>query len=555
MKRSQLARAALTAGLAILTLFLLWVTTNVPAHIVRGKSSALPITDELSPEQQRAQDLALSDARVQARTVGRTAEVFGVRRVVAGQFTSAADVCGAADCRQVEIYVFDEAAAVVALVNLDSNDVLDVLYQPGVRPGINRRLADRALEIALNAPKVIEALGFRPLEAAMPPIPSGTPGTSCEDDHYCVAPAFELNGRFLWAIVDLTADRLAGVHWGQPLPPERGDASPSLPAGCPQPGSLDRDGWTLKYATTGTDGLRVDDVRYEGAPVLTSVKNVEWHVDYSPTFGFVDEPGCGVGGGGLQIPSYGETQVITMTDEMGANIGFELVQDFRNARWGDNCNYRYENRLQFYADGRFRIASAAYGRGCQPESTYRPVVRIDVAVNGDDGDTFSYLAGDRWQPVVTETYRTPYAQPGQGPHVYDQSGRAWAVFDAGGTGYFIVGDRGQYPQSRGADPFFYVTQYHPEEGETDLGALGHCCFDDHRQGPDMYVDNEDVLATNLVLWYVPQLVTQVDPENNDYYCWTISGEPDPETYPCIVGPLFVPFQGNFSYHFPLAVGG
>lgn len=555
MSRSKLVRAALAAGLPFMTLFLIWATTNTPVKIARGKSPAQPIAEELSPEQQRAQDLALSDARVQSHTVGRSAEVFGVRRVVAKQFTPAAEACRTADCRQVEIYVFDEDAAVLALVNLDNKAVLDVLYQPGIRPGINRRLAERAMEVALNAPEVIEALGFRPLATDMPPIPSGVPGRSCEEGHYCVAPTFEQNGRFLWAIVDLTTETLAGVHWGQPLPSEQGNAAPSLPEGCPQPGSVDRDGWTLNYATTGSDGLRVDDVRYEGRLVLTSVKHVEWHVDYHPSFGFVDEPGCGAGGGGYQIPAFGETQVITLTDETGASIGFELVQDFRNANWGNNCNYRYENRLQFYADGRFRIASAAYGRGCDPQNTYRAVVRIDVAVNGDDGDTFSYLADDGWRPVLTETYRTPYGQAEHGPHVYGHSNRAWAVFDAGGSGYHIVGDVGQYPQSRGAAPFFYVTQYHAEEGETDMGALGDCCFDDHRQGPEHFVNGEDVTATNLVLWYVPQMVTQADSESesNDYYCWTVSGEPDPETYPCIVGPMFVPFSGPFTYHFPLAV--
>src|SRR5690606_6506512 len=195
---------------------------------------------------------------------------------------------------------------------------------------------------------------------------------------------------------------------------------------------------------TATDGLRVDDVMYAGKQVLSSVKHIEWHVAYEESYGFVDEPGCGLGGGGFQIPPVGETQVLTLTNESGANIGFELVQDFRNAKWGDNCRYRYENRLQFYADGRFRIASAAYGRGCNPVSTYRAVVRIDVAVDGDEGDTFSYLTdNDGWRTVVTETYRTPYRQLQNGPLVYDESNRASAVFVAGGSGYCIVGDGGQ----------------------------------------------------------------------------------------------------------------
>jgi hypothetical protein len=273
-------------------------------------------------------------------------------------------------------------------------------------------------------------------------------------------------------------------------------------------------------------------------------------VDYGET-GFVDVLGCGGGGGGFQIYPTGETQVLTMTNEAQTAVGFEVLQDFRMSQWGYPCNYRYESRLQFFSDGRFRVASAAFGRGCEPSNIYRAVVRIDIAVDGDDGDTFSFLDGDGWHGVVTETYRVPYNEPGHGPHVYNQSGSGWSVFDESGRGYFIVGDQGQYPQSRGAVPFFYVTQHHPNEGDTDIGLIGSCCNDDHRQGPEMYVNGEDVSGTNLVLWYVPQMVTEVNADAGDYYCWTVSGEPEPETYPCITGPLFVPFTPQNNYFFPL----
>jgi hypothetical protein len=35
-------------------------------------------------------------------------------------------------------------------------------YQPGIHPAINKRLADLALELAVNAPEVIEVLGHQP---------------------------------------------------------------------------------------------------------------------------------------------------------------------------------------------------------------------------------------------------------------------------------------------------------------------------------------------------------------------------------------------------------
>lgn len=540
------AAVALPLGL-LLSLFAL---SDGPEQIVRGKSAALPLEDDLTPEQERAQALALSDARVQELTVGRGAEVFGVRRLLADQHTAQTAACTEDTCRQVEIYLFDENAAIVAIVHLQANEVLDVLYQPGVHPGISKRQADRALEIALSAPEVIEALGFRPLQADTAPVPGDMPQTTCDGDHYCVAPNFEVDGRRLWAVIDLTTGRLAGTRWGEAEPDQPGRSIPSLPSGCPQPGTASRDGWALSYATTGTDGLHVYDVTYEGVEVLTSVKHLEWHVDYEH-YGYRDETGCSGGGGGFPIYPFGETQVLTMTDESGAAIGFEVVQDFRMNNWGDTCNYRYEPHMQFYHDGRFRIASAVYGKGCQVSSIYRPVVRIDIAVNGDGSDSFSYFDQNAWQQVISETYRTPYEEAGHGPHVYGDETRAWAVVDASGRGYFIVGDRGQYAQSRGDDPFLYVTRYRDAEGAVDMGLIGACCFDDHEQGPDAYVDGESVASTNLVLWYVPQMAPIVDVTANDYYCWTVHGEPDPETYPCVTGPQFVPFTANLHTYFPL----
>lgn len=546
----HLARHAFAIISALLAIILAVVVVFDTPTVARGKSSASPLPDGLTPEQEQAQNLALSDARVQEYTVGRRAEVFGVRQVLGEQYTPAASACANADCRQVEIFLFDENATVLALVNVETSEVLDVLYQPGVRPGISRRQADRAIEIALSAPEVVEALGFRPLSVDMAPVPAGMPGTSCDGDHYCVGPNFELGERALWAIVDLTTGELAGTFWGETVDAPERTPIPSTPDGCPQPGTIDRDGWQLSYATTGTDGLRVDDVRYNGAEVLTSVKHVEWHVDYHPIFGYIDEPGCSGGGGGFHIPPEGETRVITMTNGAGESVGFEVIQDFRMSNWGATCNYRYENRLQFFSDGRFRIASAAFGRGCQPAGIYRPVVRIDIAVNGDDGDTFAYLDESGWHDVITETYRTPYAEPDHGPHHFNGSGSGWSVFDDGGSGYFIVGDQGQYPQSRGAEPFLYVTRHQVSEGDTDMGAIGNCCQDNHVQGPHAYVNGENVANENIVLWYVAQMMTDVGTESSEPYCWTVSGEPEPETYPCITGPLFQPFSPHHTLYFP-----
>lgn len=533
--------------LALLGLLLLLLTLALGAWLlqtppqVRGKSAALPLSGEQTPQQELAQDLALSDPRVQAHTVGRRSEVFGVRRVSAGQTTAASRACATADCRQVEIYLFDENTTITAIVNIETETVLDVLRQPGVQAGINKRLADRALEIALASPDVIQALGFRPLRADIAPVPGDLIGSSCDGDHLCAAPNFQLGDRILWAVVDLTEERLAGTFWTSMEPDPPGNATPSVAEGCPAPGNVSRNGWKLKYETTGSDGLHVYDVTYQGDQVLTSVKHLEWHADYG-NGGYRDSTGCGDGGGGFSIQPYGQTQILPLYDEQGEEVGFELVQDFRMTNWGYYCNYRYEPHLQFFKGGSFRVASAIYGRGCSPDVIYRVPVRIDVAVNGDSGDYLSYWDGWQWVTADRELYRVPYVQAGAGPTQHTAEGYAWRVSDEGGGGYYVVADRGQFPHSRGDNPFVYFTQHHEAEGDTDMGVIGPCCFDDQRQGPDQYVNDEPIAGTNVVLWYVPQM--QTDASTTNPYCWTFKGEPEPDTHPCIVGPLFVPSDPN-----------
>jgi hypothetical protein len=219
--------------------------------------------------------------------------------------TQASAACATAVCYQVEIYSFDENFAVTAVVDTDAGLVRDVLHQPNMQPGINRRLADRALELALNDPGVIDALGFRPEQADMAPVAAGLRGSTCDQGHLCAGPTFRVGNRILWAIVDLTTEKVTALRWTNVS--DDGRFVPYEPEGfCPQPGSVGRDGWALSYETTGTDGLRVYNVTYQGRSVLTSASLPEWHVDYNNEYpysqGFFDVTGCGGSGGGFPIP-------------------------------------------------------------------------------------------------------------------------------------------------------------------------------------------------------------------------------------------------------------
>ena len=537
MNKKFVSRLLWSLGLIVLIMIGL-ISTGQFTQEVRGKSAAIPLSSELTPEQQLAQDLALSNATVQRYTFGRRSEVFGVHQILADQYTEASSACATADCRQVEIYNFDDNAAITAIVNIETSQVLDVLHLPHMHPGINKRLNDLALDIALNAPEIIDILGFRPDTADMAPVEGNLLKTSCATGHLCAAPTFELGDRVLWAIVDLTDEKLAGTYWTNIDP--TGSSTFFAPDGCPISGSVNRDGWTMDYAVTGSDALRVYNITYNGTAVATSIKTVEWHADYG-SGGYVDSTGCNPTGG-FPIFPYGDAQVLDLLDNNNNVIGFEVVQDFRMSNWGNSCNYRYEQRMRFYTDGRFRPVTAAYGRGCGTNALYRPLTRIDIAIEGDANDSFARWDGNQWADVTTENYFVPYTETGHGPHQSDADGFSWRVLDSvAGAGYYMERDIGQFDgvNGRGDDPFIYAVLHHPSEGDTDLGTVGVCCNDNHMQGPDAYLNSENIENVNLVLWYVPQSLT--DAIGPDYYCWTLQGEPNPVTYPCFSGPMFVPF--------------
>jgi hypothetical protein len=135
------------------------------------------------------------------------------------------------------------------------------------------------------------------------------------------------------------------------------------------------------------------------------------------------------------------------------------------------------------------------------------------------------------------------------------------VTDQQGGGYYLEPGQGQFgDDGRGDNPFVYAVLHHANEGDADLGVFGDCCLDDHQQGPDLFVNGEAIVNANIVLWYVPQMQTDAFADDGDgYYCWTIQGEPNPETYPCFAGPMFIPMgtlppDASFSHNSPIELG-
>ncbi len=519
-----------------------------PTEVARGKTAAAPLSDELTPDQQTAQDLALADSRVQQYTVGQRTEVFGVAKMLDINTPVNDKGCNIGNCMIVNIFNFDASATVQAFVRLDTREVVEVYNQPNVRPGINKRLADRAMEIALNDPEVIAVIGEQRASSDWAPMDATLVGSECEQGHMCVAPTFNMGDYIFWAIVDLTDERLAGTFWtgidgtatAYEYPNAYGVLGESA-GGCPAPGTVtNRDGWTLSYNNTGTDSLRISEASYNGTMVITSAKLVEWHADYGNS-GYQDSTGCGGGGGGFPIYPVGETVINNLMD--GSNvIGFEVVQLFSMGSWGSGCNYRYDQHFQFYADGSFRTVEGAYGKGCGQNSLYRGLMRIDLAVGGTaEGDSIAYWNGSDWTTQTTEKRWCPEGDANAGCTGANQGsnsdGYRFRITDGtSGEGYYIEPGRGQFGDNgRGDFEFIYATVHSASEGDNDLPVFGAGCCNDYNHGPETYVNGQSIENADITLWYIPQMQTQATAP--DYYCWTLT---PPTTYPCFSGPMFRP---------------
>lgn len=553
---------------------------DLKRHIARGQA-VLPLSsDEIDARAQKAQDILLKDPEFLADTVRDGKPLHNDMMRIVPAILSALDaksqkICSRHECYQAEKYNFVTNTTTRAIVDVDDQKVLSVERYPGMQPDISQRLRKIAEAIALHAPEVKKELGHTPgrHEITMANVRGSMKESPCEDTtHLCVAPTFadQQKAQALWAVVDLTQMRLAAAKWaglGKTTTPacisERTLQNRYIMEHfCQKDTLLERDGWHILYRLTGSDGLEVRDVRYKGRSVLKSAKIVDWHVSYrqkggdrldtstesyiggrrvefvrgegdSYMFGYNDAMGCPMFSTSVVLPFNGP-----QIRELPEGKGFMLTQDFRNPKWPMACNYRYENRFEFYRDGSFRIVAVNKGRGCGDNAIYRPVMRIDTAL-GERENFYSY--GGKWRLWEKEgsEYVDRAALSPAGKYPYKIVSAADEK-----RGYYIEPNRGQFgDNSRGDHATIFVTRFKENEGDKDLLTLGSCC-DLKADGVERYIEKpEKIAGEDLVLWYVPRI--RNDAREGHEYCWadTVIGDDGNlhvKVWPCTVGPKFVP---------------
>lgn len=522
----------------------------------------LQLTDNLDANQSIAQAVVVQNKQFQqyiyapnSQIPVRT-EIFGIYPWRDSDLTNATSICPQTVCYRVEMYNYAFNLTVTAVVDVKAKTVLEVNSIPSSQPDIPDNLKKLAIDIAVNAPQVQQALGYKPdqSQALMANTKTALNHTNCERSlHLCVAPTFVQGENALWTIVDLTDLTLVGVEWtkvGQSsrLPISEKNLQDQFVTTnfCEHTTPFKRNGWEMNYILTSSDGLRISEVNFNGTPVIANAKLVDWHVSYSRQqgFGYSDAIGCPVFSQAAVV-AVGGPQVEPIfqgnSGNSGSEVGFALIQDFRSVEWPAPCNYNYRQRFEFYNDGRFRVEAASIGRGCGNDGTYRPVTRIRLA---DSQNNFAEWNGTTWNSWPIEKWQLQTSKT-----AYTPQGYQYRVIDAGGKGYYIEPGQGQFGDGgRGDNAYMYVSRYHAniDEGESDMVTLGACCNSDYQQGPEKFIEPnpEPLTNTGLVLWYVAQLKNDDTPGHS--YCWAQSvitnGLLKVNEYPCYSGPLFVPIK-------------
>lgn len=505
--------------------------------------------DAADENQKTAQDLAVRDARFARETKDAPTgaplfnEVFGVYPLRRSDIIPPTAQCQNGKCYRVEMYNFAANLTTNAVVDVNAGQVVAVTRIPQAQPDIPPHLTELAAHIADNSDEVKNALGGAAGSPLMTNTKTALNRTKCErSKHLCVAPTYVTGEKALWAIVDLTDLSLVGVRWTQVGSTGRAVTEKSLQNDvltkkyCETNNALERGGWKMNYMLTSSDGLKISDVSFQGKPILRSAKLVDWHVSYSKSegFGYSDAVGC---------PYFSQAAVVAAIEPKVAALpgGFSLIQRYYSDGYPTPCNYSYEQRFDFYDDGRFRVVAGSLGRGCGDDGMYRPVTRIAFA---GDRQNFAEYHGADWKSWTSEAWQNQKSDTR-----YSKENYQYRIQDADGKGFYLEANRGQFGDGgRGDNAFVYVTKTAADrdEGETDLVTVGPCCNTDYRQGPEKFIEPapEPIENSALVLWYVAQLKN--DDERGKEYCWAESvvenGVYKVVEHPCYSGPMFVPVK-------------
>lgn len=457
----------------------------------------------------RLERVTLADPAVQATLEGKTTEFLSAVPLSTGEARYWQDVgCDRLNCAFVTFYNYTDGGTVEAIVNLDRDEVVGHWTNAAARPGGSSAVLPKAIRIAAADPQVRAILGedIGAVDPQMIPMSGWLMDNDCRNE-WCVDLTYHDpsgTGRIYHVFVNLEQEVVARTFYTRSRE-DRSDAKPLAQRNAFTDGCHEQYGWNVCWEMTANDGINFRDATYNDRLIFSSAKigQIEaWYPSWPG--GYRDEIGFAA-----TVPPFGGTEINDLGD------GFEVRQLFTEfTRWPNCiCCYRYEETIRYYADGRFELIFVSHGPGCDDISIYRPFWRVDLDLDGPDGDEVWLFEDTQWveKPEEFETY----------PVVEDLSpeGHKLATFD-GDLHYRWSMER---TDPLGLDEaYMFLLQWGENEGDGPITTGPGDTFIPPRQ----WIDGEALSGENIVLWYVPLLNTK---KGGPWWCMP---DPDPEFSPC-----------------------
>lgn len=455
-----------------------------------------------------AQNVVLADPEMAAMLAGKAYEFVNAIPLSEGEARAWQDKgCGNGHCAHVTLYNHTDGGTIEAVVNMEEMEVIGRWTDALARPAGSRFVLPKAMDIAAADTQVQSVLGqIGEANPAMIPMSGWLADNACRQE-WCVDLTFHDpagSGRIFHVFVNMEQEEVARTFYTRGRP-DRSYAAPPEQRNAFTDGCHEQYGWNVCWEMTGHDGVDFRDATYNGQTIFTSVKigQIEaWYPSWPG--GYRDEIGFSA-----SVPPFGDTQINDLGDS------FEVRQLFTEfTRWPNCiCCYRYEEIIRFYMDGTFELRFVSHGPGCDDLSVYRPFWRVDLDLDGPEGDEVWLWQETEWVEAETEFETTPLVDD-RAPE-----GHKLATFDGELHYQWIM----EHTDPLGLDEaFLFALQ--EKEGEGDGPVLTGP--GDTYQPPRQWLGDEALSGNDIVLWYVPLLKTK---KGGPWWCMP---DPEPEFSPC-----------------------
>lgn len=455
------------------------------------------------------EQVTLGDPAFQAALAGKDTVFHSAVPLTAGEARYWQDLgCEGMNCAFVTFYDYTDEGTIEGIVNLDNDEVVAQWVNTSARPGGSSEILPRVVAIAANDPQVRAILGedIGAIDPLMIPMSGWLGDNACRQD-WCVDLTFEDpsgTGRIYHVFVNLDQEVVARTFYTRARA-DRSAAKPLAQRNAFTDGCHEQYGWNVCWEMTANDGINFRDATFNGQLIFSSAKigQIEaWYPSWPG--GYRDEIGFAA-----TVPPFGDTEITDLSD------GFEIRQLFTEfTRWPNCiCCYRYEQTLRFYADGRFDLVFVSHGPGCDDVSIYRPFWRVDLDLDGAEGDEVWLFENAQWVEKAEEFESFPVVED------LSPEGHKLATFD-GDLHYRWSMER---TDPLGLDEaYLFLLQWGELEGEGPITTGPGDTFIPPRQ----WIDGEALSGENIVMWYVPLLNTK---KGGPWWCMP---DPDPDFSPC-----------------------